>query len=468
MIIPLSDNIKLLPNKFWLLQFIQMIERLTYATLVLQMAVYISQKDLVGGLGFEHTDKGTIFFLWALVQNLTPVFFGAYADKYGRKKILILSVIIASIGYILAGFQHQFYPFLFSVALLGFGLGLFRPALYGMIASNVDEKTSSIAWGVNVMLINVAVFFSPPLAKYLESISWELFFVSLGLILLISIVPILFLKENRYSDVDNQNVFHNSMKSLFKPDVIYIVLILSGFMMIYMQFYETLPNFIYDWVDTSSVITFLNLPDFMTMQTAMGKMIDFKWLYNINSGLIILAVVYVNWKIAGLTTTTALLIGIIAASLGLAVSGATQIGAITIIGMLLYTLGEMITNPQFSKYMSSIAPSNQKASYMGFMNLSLAIGLAVGSLIGGFLYKNYGEKSGLAIKYLKDNYDLSVGVEHSNSVSKLSELSGLNVNEVSNLLWNTYNPQYFWLVFLAIGFLSAFVLWIYSIKYKLK
>jgi proton-dependent oligopeptide transporter, POT family len=136
--------------------------------------------------------------------------------------------------------------------------------------------------------------------------------------------------------------------------------------------------------------------------------------------------------------------------------------------MLLYTLGEMITNPQFSKYMSSIAPSNQKASYMGFMNLSLAIGLAVGSLIGGFLYKNYGEKSGLAIKYLKDNYDLSVGVEHSNSVSKLSELSGLNVNEVSNLLWNTYNPQYFWLVFLVIGLLSAFVLWIYSIKYKLK
>ncbi len=466
--ISLFDNIKNLPNKFWLLQSIQMIERLTYAALVLQMAVYISQKDLVGGLGFEHTDKGTIFFFWALIQNLTPVFLGAYADKYGRKSTLVVAVCIAAVGYFLAGFQNEFYPFLFSVMLLGFGLGLYRPALYGLIASNVDEKTSSIAWGVNVMLINVAVFFSPPLAKYLESISWQYFFMGLGLILLVSIIPILFLDDRKSIELEKHNVFKDSMIALFKPDVIYVVLILSGFMMIYMQFYETLPNFIYDWIDTSAVISAFNLPDFMTMQTVMGKMIDFKWLYNINSGFIILAVVYVNWKIAGLRTTNALLIGIITASVGLVVSGASQMGSIAIIGMLIYTLGEMITNPQFAKYMSNLAPNNQKSAYMGFINLSLAIGLAGGSLIGGYLYKHFGEKSGLAIRYLQEKYSLVDGVDHSNSISKLSELSGLSISDVTDLLWNTYNPQYLWLVFIGIGFISAILLWIYSNKSKMK
>ncbi|MBE2190064.1 MAG: hypothetical protein IAE98_11400, partial [Candidatus Kapabacteria bacterium] len=59
-------------KEFWLLNLIQMIERLAYSSLVLQMAIYISQKDITGGLHWEHTTKGMIFFVWALVQNLIP------------------------------------------------------------------------------------------------------------------------------------------------------------------------------------------------------------------------------------------------------------------------------------------------------------------------------------------------------------------------------------------------------------
>lgn len=461
MISNFTSIIRKLKSKFWLLQLIQMMERLTYAALVLQMAVYISQKDLVGGLGFEHTDKGTIFFFWALVQNLTPIFAGPYADKFGRRNVLILAIIIASLGYFTSAYQTEFYPFLFSVLIIGFGLGIYRPALYGMIAENVDENTSSIAWGINVMLINFAVFFSPPLAKFLEDISWQFFFIGLGIILLLSIIPVLFI-ENKKQDIDSNNIIKDSIKSLFNRNVIYIVLILSGFMIIYMQFYETLPNFIYDWVDTSLLINQFNLPDFMTMQTASGKMIDFKWLYNINSGFIILAVVFVSWLLSGIKTTTALILGVIIASIGLLVSGFTNVGSITVIGMLIYTLGEMITNPQFSKYISGIAPDNKKSTYMGFINISLAIGLALGSVLGGYLYKNYGEKSGLAIKYLNEYYNLTIGINHSNALEKLAELSGQNNEQLIELLWTTYNPHYFWIVFAFIGLISALLLYIYS------
>ena len=62
-------QIRSFSKEFWLLNLIQMIERLAYSALVLQMAVYISQKDIVGGLHWEHTTKGLIFFVWALVQN---------------------------------------------------------------------------------------------------------------------------------------------------------------------------------------------------------------------------------------------------------------------------------------------------------------------------------------------------------------------------------------------------------------
>ena len=442
-----------------------MLERLSYAALVLQMAVYISQKDLVGGLHFEHTEKGTIFFFWAMIQNLTPVFSGGFADRFGKKRILIIAIIIAAIGYFIAGSQKEFYPFLFSVMLIGFGLGLYRPALYGMIAGKVSEQNSSVAWGINVMLLNFAVFFSPPLAKFLEEISWNIFFWGLGIILLISLIPVIFLEKESPQILEKKSVIKETFANLLNPEVIFIVLILSGFMMIYMQFYETLPNFIYDWVDTSSIVTSMNLPAFMTMKTEMGIMVDFKWLYNLNSGFIVLAVVFVNWLIAGFRVTTSLILGVVIATLGLTVSGWTQAGSIAVMGMLIYTLGEMITNPKFNQYMASIAPLDKKSTYMGFVNLSLAIGLGGGSLIGGYLYKHYAEKSGLAINYLKQNFGITDGINHSNSIDKLVEITRLDINSINDLLWSTYHPQYIWFVFLFIGLISAVLLYLYSRKY---
>ena len=440
-----------------------MIERLAYSALVLQMAVYISQKDLNGGLGLEHTDKGIIFFFWALIQNLTPVFLGGLADRKGRKNIMILSVIIASIGFITAAFQREFFPFLLSCAVIGFGLGLYKPALYGMMASEVNERNSSVAWGINVMLINLAVFFSPPLAKFLEGVSWEFFFIGLGVILLISLIPIAILKEPKY---DNQQIhtplLKDTFSSLFKPDIIYPVLILSGFMMIYMQFYETLPNFIFDWVDSSDLVIALSLPKFMTMETSAGTMIDFKWLYNINSGFILIAVVFVNWYISRLKITISLNIGILIAGAGLLISGWTSNGSYLIVGMLIYTLGEMITNPNYSKFMAEIAPKEKKSTYMGFINLSFAIGLAGGSILGAYLYKNYAEKSSLAMQYLREKFDYRQELNHSNALEILGELSGKSSNEVTEMLWNYYNPSKIWIIFALIAIISSGALYIYS------
>jgi MFS family permease len=232
-----------------------------------------------------------------------------------------------------------------------------------------------------------------------------------------------------------------------------------------MQFYETLPNFIYDWIDTSMIVKDLNLPKFMSMETELGMMIDFKWLYNINSGFIILAVVFVSWLIKKSRITEGLIIGLCFSTLGLLISGWSQYGYIAVSGMLIYTLGEMITNPKFSEYMAKIAPSNQKSTYMGFINLSMALGLGLGSLIGGYLYNNYAEKSSLAKDFILNNYKLTENISHQNSVSKLMELKGLSYHHTTEFLWNTYNPQYIWLVFLFIGFASIISLYLYSRKF---
>ncbi len=465
--INLFNQIREFNSKFWFVNLLQMFERISYAAVVLQMAVYISQKDLVGGLQWEHTTKGTIFFFWAIVQNLTPVFLGGFADRFGRKKMILFASFFVLIGYYLLGSQREYFPFLLGTIFLGFGLGIYKPAIQGWIAKSMVNAKESVGWGINMMLINFAVFFSPSLASYLQSISWSFLFWGSGIIFSINTIAVLFIKDEINQTLNNENMFDftkNIFSNLIKPKLLFIVLIMSGFTMIYMQFYETLPNFIIDWVDTSKLISYLNLPEFMTAKTDYGIMIDFKYLYAINSGVIVLFVVLVSHFMSGIKPLKGLIFGIIIASVGLWLAGLTSNGGILVFAMVLYTFGELITNPRFNEYMSGLGKNLYKSMYLGFMNISFAIGLAGGSLLGGWLYKNFGEKSGLAIQYMSENYGIDEQINHSNAISTLMEKANLNYYEVTQLLWNTYNPYLIWYVFLGIGILSVILLIIYERK----
>ncbi|MBI5323727.1 MAG: MFS transporter [Ignavibacteriae bacterium] len=446
-----------------------MLEKLAYWCVLLQLPIYIAQKDMPGGLHWEQTVKGIIFFWWALVQNIVPVFSGSFADKYSHKKTMIISVFIIATGYFVLATQKSFYPFLFGTIILGFGSGMFKPALQGSVAKTIDKTKSKTGWAVYFMLLNLAVFFGPPLSKFLKEISWGAVFIGSGLIILLNLVILIFLKEEK--NVIEKNEFHSSpiIKNIFinllKPRVGLFVIIMSGFTIIYMQFYETLPNFIYDWTDTSGLASALHLPKFMLMETTRGTMISYEWLYNLNSGLVFLGVVIISWWFSKINRNYALLVGIFLAGTGLFLSGATYYGSLTVAGIIVYTFGEMLTNPKFAEQMSTLAGKSEKALYMSYLNISLAIGLGGGSLIGGWLYKNYAEKASLAVDYIQSHYGLN-NISSTDAFNKLIELTKLNPGDLSLLLWKEYQPWLVWLPFFAIGILSCVALYFYSRKFK--
>jgi len=447
-----------------------MFERLAYASVVLQMAVYISQKDLTGGLHFEQSTKGWIFFFWAIMQNFTPVIFGGLSDKYGKKRIIILSIIISIIGFFGIAFFRDIITFSISTIILGFGLGLFKPTIQGLISQSMNTEQKSIGWSINVMLINIAVFMAPPFVKYLEGISWFWVFAGSGIVISINLVLILFyeekIKDIRGSDFDF-SIIRFSLQELLNKRILYFLLIMSGFTIIYMQFYESLPNFLYDWTDTSYLASTFNLPDFMISNTPMGKTIDFKWLYNINSGLIVIFIVIIGHFLARISLIKSLIIGLALVTIGITISGASGYGTFAVFGMIIYTFGEMISNPKIIEFMSKQGDDKFRSMYLGMINISFGIGLAGGSIIGGYLYKNLGEKSGLALKYAQEYYpQLSKDLSHSNSMDFLMQQTSLTYPQVSSLLFDYYHPQLFWLPFTIIGLISIVFLIIYQKKYK--
>ena len=82
------------------------------------------------------------------------------------------------------------------------------------------------------------------------------------------------------------------------------------------------------------------------------------------------------------------------------VAGLTNLGGIFLLGVVGFSLGEMLTGPKKNEYLGLIAPPGKKGLYLGYVNIPVGIGGLVGSKLQGFVYGNWGEKAVLAQKYL--------------------------------------------------------------------
>ena len=63
----MAEQLRELPRAFWMLNVMEMFERLAYYGVRVVIPIYIAQADEIHGLHFTQSQKGFIFMLWALV-----------------------------------------------------------------------------------------------------------------------------------------------------------------------------------------------------------------------------------------------------------------------------------------------------------------------------------------------------------------------------------------------------------------
>jgi MFS family permease len=237
---------------------------------------------------------------------------------------------------------------------------------------------------------------------------------------------------------------------------------MSCFWLMFMQLFDMLPNFIVDWVDSSSLVATLNLPDWMLQQNSLrGPQISQEWLINFNAGFIIVAVVFISWLVSRMRRTHSIFLGIVCSSAGLMLAGFTTAGVLCLAGILVFSVGEMLASPKMNEYLGVIAPPGEKGLYMGYANVPQGVGWGVGSLIAGHVYDDMGDKANLAIDYLAKNFNVT-DITRPEAMNKLVELTGRTHQEVTSILWNEYDPYRLWYRFAAIGVFAAVAMLFYA------
>jgi len=462
----LGTQLLSMKRPFWMVNIMEMFERLAYYGVRVVVPIYIAQADEIGGLHFTQSDKGWIFFWWAIFQSITPMVSGGFADRYGYKKTIAASVFVKMAGYILMATQREFYPFLFGACTLALGTAIFKPGVQGTMVQVLTKKNSSVGWGTFYMLVNIGGFLGPPLAHYLYGISWPAVFFGCAGIVSLNLLMLFTYKDPPAGGTQVGNPFHVfwvTIKNIFDLRLVLFIIIMSGFWLMFMQLFDMLPNFIVDWVNSTAMVKALHLPEWMLQQNSLrGPQISQEWLINANAGLIVVAVVFVSYLVSRMRRVHSIVLGITISSAGLILAGFTTLGYMTLMGILVFSVGEMLSSPKMNEYLGVIAPEGKKGLYMGYANIPQGIGWAIGSIFAGNIYDKMGDKANLAINYLTQHYNMT-GIDRTDAMQTLVNVSGLDHIQATKLLWSTYHPYELWYPFAAIGIAAAIGMYLYSI-----
>ncbi|MCF6269074.1 MAG: MFS transporter [Melioribacteraceae bacterium] len=194
----MSTNIKLkdFPQTFWIANTMEIFERMAWYGFFAVSSLYITGAVSDGGLGFSDEDRGVLQGVVTFFLYLFPVVSGALADRYGYKKMLFASFVVLVPAYYMLGVFKTFPTFFLAFMMVAIGASMFKPVIIGTISKVTNERSSSMAFGIFYMMVNVGGFLGPIVAGVVRAISWEYVFIaSSGWIAINFIFVTLFFKE---------------------------------------------------------------------------------------------------------------------------------------------------------------------------------------------------------------------------------------------------------------------------------
>ncbi|HJW73871.1 MAG TPA: MFS transporter [Geothrix sp.] len=370
------------PPVFWLANVMELFERAAYYGLNSVLAVYLTNSIATGGLGFTEQSVG---FLQSLIYALTyivPIAGGALAERYGYRRMLMFSFSILAAGYFIAGNVTMYGAVFAALLLMATGAGLFKPIISGTLARTTTEENSGFGFGIYYWMINIGAFLAPLAVSVLKGFSWRYVFIASALYCAAMLLPTVFLFKDPPRPENTKSlreVAHSAAMVLGDARFMLMIVVYSGFWILYFQSFGSVLWYLRDFVDATPVDRFF-------ASFGVHLKFDAEHVTVVNGGTIILLQVLVSRIVKNIRPLPTMVGGMVIGTLGfLCLAASTNIW-VFILGISVFSLGEMTAHPKYYSYVGLVAPTDKKAVYMGYAFLYGVIGSLIGSSLGGALY----------------------------------------------------------------------------------
>lgn len=380
------------PRNFWVAILMEFFERGSYYGLMSVLALYLGDTARGGVLGFTESDVGVLLGVITPLLYLLPILSGALAERFGYRRTLLVAFCLMACGYGVAGQVREYGAVFAALLVMAVGAGTFKPIPSGTIARVTNASNSSQGFGIFYWSINLGAFVFPlVLVNRLKGIDWSWVFwlASAGTGLMI--LPVLFLyrepprPENRKTIGE---VLGGALLVLKDWRFVLMIIIYSGFWILYFQMFHTVLWYLKDFVDMAPVEAVVN--GVLAFAGVGARFVfDVEHVTVINAGTIILLQLAVSKLVAKTPPLPTMIAGIALGTAGMGLLAFSDTAWIFLAGVFVFSIGEMTTHPKFISYVGLIAPKDKVALYMGYMFLYGVIGSSVGGVIGGFGYEHF-------------------------------------------------------------------------------
>ncbi len=126
----------------------------------------------------------------------------------------------------------------------------------------------------------------------------------------------------------------------------------------------------------------------------------------------------------------------------------------------------MMTNPTFSSFIALISPKGKEALYMGTYFVPIFAGNLLTTFVSGNLYQSWSDKLSLLqsemVKRGIGMPEISKEFTKNDYFSLASEKLNMSQIQMTQLIWDNYQPNKIWYVIVGIGVVTILALIIYD------
>ena len=417
---------------YWVTILMEFFERGAYYASYGILALHLAYNLKLSNLQLGILNAQLYFLLYA-----GPLVSGALAEKAGYKKALRIAFLFMMAGYFLLGAMSipimyywdlgrwsVFWIIFFIYLILGIGAGTFKPVVSATIGKVTSKEKRNLAYMTFYWFVNLGAFVIPLIfavsflivGLYVQDEKVYYYFIFFVAAVFIAVNYMI--NKLHYVNPDPPNKDADVFRSLRNIGLVlkdkrFVILlsIYSGFFIMFGLMHVSIPLYMVD---------FKIMPGWFSVL----------FLSTINPATIIIMGPLLSPIAEKFESLELMIGGILIFVCGLFLMGYTTFALFFLLGIVIFSCGEFIAHPNYSSYVSKLAPRDKLAIYMGASFLPSAVGVITGSILGhGVVYDKIA--GGMERPKLFWAIMVSIGILTSASLLIYNRVYGTKVEEAS-------------------------------------
>ena len=391
---------------FWVSSTVELLERMAYYAIFIVLTLYLSNI-----LGFNDFEASMISGLFSGGLYLLPIFTGAYADKAGFRKSMIIAFSLLSAGNLGLGLlptlleaaglveygevtrfsglpdsdsRWMIVPILF---ILMVGGAFIKSIISGSVAKETTEANRARGYSIFYMLVNIGSFTGKSVVDPLRNFIGEQAYIYINYfsatMTIVALLAVVLLYKSAHTAGEGKSmreIGQGFLRIMTNWRLLMLILIVTGFWMVQQQLYATMPKYVIR----------------MAGETARPG-----WIANVNPFVVVCCVNFITRLMAKRSAISSMNIGMFlipVSALLMAcgnllgddlIAGVSNITLMMILGIVVQALAECFISPRYLEYFSLQAPEGEEGMYLGFSHLDSFLSSIFGFGLAGVLLTKY-------------------------------------------------------------------------------